>query len=324
MTWELEWMMEFFKKRNLLVTQRSSFLALAGIAVSVLVAGCSTTPTVQEAALWDDASQPQSAEQKWEQIDTLSRIELAKIAGSTYVARPRLVNDTGRRAPYFSTVTDHEDSFVERSNEKVAKTRNLRFANYEANRFRSINEEVPPGFEQIQIGYRHIASGMICPFGLSTEDDSFSLSITQIRLFNQQGTDVGCDFRTSTGGLITVFSSYWPDITQEQHAAAADQQIRTQFNTAKALDVGIVSVEDYNPATMGTATASGYDISEAGAERQLKSSYWIVKTRQWHVKVRATHFLDDPLTELFAAIFHSRTHVDVYNAAGRVVGEIDV
>ncbi|MEL6378541.1 MAG: hypothetical protein AAGK25_12650 [Pseudomonadota bacterium] len=302
-------------------TKRGSAAAVA--VLGILAAGC-TTELTQQADLWDSQVVPQTPQQKWEQLDDMSRIELAAISRSVYVASPRVQAVNSARSPYFSTVADHEKSVRASEDKTVRKTRNLRFATYDAETYQSINDEVPPGFEQVNIGYQHVKSGMICPFGLATEDDTYAIAITNIRLFDQQSTDVGCDYKTTTGGYITIFSSYWPDITQAQHAAAANQQIRDRFKTDKALDVVIVTLEDYNAATMGTATASGYDISEAGAEKPIKSSVWVAKTRQWHVKARATHYMDDPLTELFAAMMHNRTHVDVFNTGGRVLGEIDV
>lgn len=304
-------------------TLKTKILVTAGLIAGMTISGCAT-PVTQEASRWEQDNAPLTAAEKWAQIDSLSRLELAEIATSVYIAAPRSASTRNAPSPFFSTVSDHERSFEERSDDHVRKTRNLRFANYQADKFESINNQLPPGFEAVDIGYKHISSGMICPFGLSTQDDKFSIEITNIRLFNQESTDVGCDFKTSTGGLISLFSSYWPEITQEQHAASADKLIRDQFGTDKALEVPIATLEDYNPATMGTATASGYDISEKNSLQKIKSSLWLVKTRDWHVKARATHFMSDELTELFASVMHNRTHVDVYNNAGRVIGEIDV
>jgi len=314
--------MGLFHKTATFSSTITTRVTAAGIALA-LAAGCTTAPT-QRVDLWDQENAPKSANQKWAQLDDLTRLELADIANSVYVAAPRIALANGGPSSYFSTVSDHERAFEERSNDKVRKTRNLRFNSYDADKFESINNEVPPGFVLTQIGYQHQNSGMICPFGMATEDESFGLEITQIRLFDNASTDVGCDYKTNGGGLITIFASHWPEITQEQHAAAADKQIRDQFTTELALEVPMVTLDDYNPAIMGTATASGYDISEENSLQKIKSSVWVVKTRDWHVKARATHFMSDALTELFAAIMHNRTHVDVFNHAGSILGEIDV
>lgn len=260
-------------------------------------------------------------------VDGLNRIELAELNANAEIFET-LPSAQTVSAPYFETVFDHEKSVSELQNpdeKSISKALNFNVDTYKPQQYTSVQDTLPPGWQQINEGYLHLNSGLVCVYGASTEGDEYTFSLTQIRLFDDQSTDVGCDYEASTGGFITVFASYWPEITQENHFQSADQQIKTQFNTDKAVDVPIIITDGYDVEVMGLPSTSGYEVSPQNSLNKVVSSLRLVKTYDWHVKARVTHASNDGLTMLFGGILFNRAHTEVYNKNSSVpTGGIDV
>ena len=217
--------------------------------------------------------------------------------------------------PISPTPIAHERVVVDASTDED-KTRNNRIralSGFDVDiPYTSINDPLPSGWVRTDGAILHENSGMTCSLAFTTDDDLFSVQLARLHQFDEQGLDVACSFVSNTSGVITIFSSYWPTITQEDHAANAAQNIRDNFNTVKSLPVPVVELTDEGGTEYEETSAIGYEIDpQSEAASPLKSSLWLVKTGGWHIKARATHAMDDKLTEVFASVMFVRAHLEV-------------
>ncbi len=82
----------------------------------------------------------------------------------------------------------------------------------------------------------------------------------------------------------------------------------------KTLPVPLVELSDENGNEFEEPVAIGYEVAPGAdnpTDPTLKSSMWLVKTGGWHVKARATHLMEDKMTEIFAAVMFVTAHLEV-------------
>lgn len=266
-------------------------------------------------------------------LDGLSRLELAEIANNSITAAPvPLTRNISNDSVFIPAAVEHEASEDRIGQDRdsadiVRKASNFNTFSFSPERYQSVQSTLPPGWREVKNGLLHQNSGMVCIYGLSTEDEKFSMELDNIKRYDETSTDVGCNYKTNTGALVTIWSSKWPEISQAQHFAAADSAIRENFKITQSLPVTVAVTEGYDPELMGMPTAVGYEATVPNNLQKLKTSLWLVKTGNWHVKARATHYLQDGTTEIIAALLFSEAHKQVYDQNGNLAGvssEFDV
>ena len=186
------------------------------------------------------------------------------------------------------------------------------------------------GFVRGENGLVHEPSGLHCAYGhaikftnRSTKAERTSaLALAAIRVFSEAGTDVSCQYVSEDGGsVITVFASYWPDVSLDDHYAEAFKLIQDEFSGGQAAesisfapgpdgDFGFETVApgeiDQPHGTMVAAFTGGAETTNG-----FKTGLWLDKVKGWHVKVRATHAEAAHEVEVLAAMLHAFAMLEV-------------
>ncbi len=181
---------------------------------------------------------------------------------------------------------------------------------------------------------RHLESGLLCPSAISLGDDGRPFALERVIEFDEKGRDVACHYQASDNGdAITAYASYWPEISLEQHAAAAAQGImqNNQVTAQVSLPVVELKTEDADGALgelisgMEEPVAGGFEIGAVNGV-PYRTSLWLVKTHGWHVKLRATYAASDQSAELLSAIQFLASHLAVRakNMAEPIAPGVDV
>jgi len=153
----------------------------------------------------------------------------------------------------------------------------------------------------------HSQTGLICPpfFGIETDDVKLTFGLTEVRAFAADGTDVACNFVTEDNTTImTVFASYWPDMSSDDHMLQALQQTAQTFDSPRAIPVPLISVEPdgenlFDGPTDAAAIAFGSRRSQRG-----QTAVFLRVVDDWHVKVRVTTLQSSDEPIIAAAIWH--------------------
>jgi len=308
--------------------------ALICFSTMAVMAGCATSPVND---YYEDEVQLSGTELGLQNLldgktslDGLSRIDLAKAANQFDLIEPddaRAINISGTStATFLPGMAIHEESIVKsKSAQKLfglntdkRKVRNLnqQVEEYDAQPISSVQNELPVGWSELENGLLHENSGMICPFGLSAKDDEFAVRLERIRMYDDKNEDVSCAFTTNTGALITIFSSYWPKVSQADHAESAARAIASGADGVtiqKTTSVVVPTVKTEDGQELEKPVGIGFEGKITKSKREVKTSLWLVKTKGWHVKARATHLIEDPLTEIFTVLLFVKTHLDVHD-----------
>lgn len=188
------------------------------------------------------------------------------------------------------------------------------------------------GWRDVGESYVHIYSGMTCPKGEviiamtgAGDAEAAPLPLKQISVFDEAGGDVACNYENPDYGVyLTFYASNWPDITLDDHFAAALRDIVDRFSitsetyaiTAETKDDD--EGEDAGPSSIEAETKAGAYILEPVDGRTFKTVLWLNKSGDWHVKGRATFVVEmergQPafsLTEILAAALYSDKLKDV-------------
>ncbi len=170
--------------------------------------------------------------------------------------------------------------------------------------------------------YRHAYSGMTCQKAMimliAIDDDTSNLALVPlggIQVYDENGLDTSCSYQSELLGIyITLYASKWPDVTLEDHYAAALNDIVNQLPIASgAMTMTADSKTEDGQATsiQGDTKAAAF-ILEPINGKTLKTILWLNKTGDWHVKARVTYVMPEDKgdtqifsTELFAAIAYS-------------------
>lgn len=277
-------------------------IALAGF---VAATACATAPN-NETALF-----PQNNSYT-EELADLSRIEMTE----RFAFERQSSNLDGVAVSVAWKPSGHETHF------KNPKRPSKRIYNEEADEngtiFEIQNSMTPPGWRDESTAMFHIESGLRCPVVINLESLSRQYDLTQIVHFDETNRNVACAYLdNASGGQFNIFASHWPDITQEEHAIGAVSAIFDAHNVIEEMEVLVATIalsdeeEDAELfAGLELPHAIGFKVSD-DAGTHAKTALWVVKTLDWHVKVRATFGLNDEISELIAALYFATSHLDV-------------
>lgn len=177
-------------------------------------------------------------------------------------------------------------------------------------------EVTPDGWKRAGTKLVHKESGLECPgsFNLANEDGTKRLlDLAGVSTYDQRGRDVSCNYGIEGDATVTVYASYYPTMSLDEHAAGALAAIRRNFTVKGELPVTVVAVEAKDRrATDGLpeALSGAFDVGEINGV-PYKTAIWIAKTHGWHVKTRATYAQADFMSELTAAILFGVNYVNV-------------
>ena len=158
----------------------------------------------------------------------------------------------------------------------------------------------------------HQESGLECPaeIDLTLNEDGHTsgklYTLEGVTKFDQRGRDVACNFIADGDAIITLYASFYPDISLEDHAASAAAAIRQNFNVRAQLPIVTMEMtRDANSAEPSPPTIAGaFDVGDINGV-PYKTALWVSKTHGWHVKARATYARSDTGTELVSALIFS-------------------
>jgi hypothetical protein len=179
-----------------------------------------------------------------------------------------------------------------------------------------IQDALPAGWRRQDNRLVHIESGLECPFEFNFKSDEAGgvLRLKDVTVYDQANRDVSCNYANGGAAAITVYASFYPDITVEDHAAAAVAAMRQSFTLKGVLPVVTVEIEDKGAGTstadLEAPIAGAFDIGDINGA-PYKTALWIAKTQGWHVKARATYAQADATTELVAAVMFAANYLNV-------------
>ncbi len=181
----------------------------------------------------------------------------------------------------------------------------------------AVAEELPAGWRRADNRLVHRQSGLECPLEFDFSEDGKGagvLSLKDITAYDEAGRDVSCNYANGGASLITVYAAFYPEISVEDHAAAAVAAMRQTFMLKTVLPVVSVEIEDKDAgattADLEPPIAGAFDIGEINGE-PYKTALWIAKTQGWHVKARATYAQADITSELVAAVIFAANYLNV-------------
>lgn len=180
-----------------------------------------------------------------------------------------------------------------------------------------VNDQLPAGWRRVETRLIHIESGLECPleFDFSAGNEKRgALTLIDVTIYDEANRDVSCNYSSGGAAVITMYASYYPDTTVEDHAAAAVAAMRQTFMLKGVLRVVTVEIENKDAGTstadLEAPIAGAFDIGDVNGE-PYKTSLWIAKTRGWHVKARATYAQADATSELVAAVMFAANYLNV-------------
>jgi hypothetical protein len=194
-----------------------------------------------------------------------------------------------------------------------------------------IEETLPAGWRRQDDRLLHVESGLECPlnFDFSTDEKKSVLSLKDVTVYDQANRDVSCNYANGGAAAVTLYASYYPDISVEDHASAAVASMRRNFQLKGVLPVVTVEIEDKDAGTttadLEAPIAGAFDIGEIGGA-PYKTAIWIAKTQGWHVKTLATYAQADATTELVAAVIFAVNYlnIDMKSKTGPAAAGADV
>lgn len=181
--------------------------------------------------------------------------------------------------------------------------------------FTSASVALPAGWSHMQgDAVRHDASGLECAGQITLANEKRIFTLRQLKSFDDRNMDVACDYATGSGHYLTFYASFWPRMSLEESYSGAVAAIRQRFDVQSTVAVPLAKMKSNEPDPvyegLEQQMAAGFNIGPVDGV-PYRTSLWLAKTHGWHVKTRATYPVDDPMTELVAAITFSFAHVKV-------------
>ncbi len=267
-------------------------------------------------------------------IGQLSRIEWANLAKNMtsistgdehYISQIKKPSGSTKQEPVRAITVAHEDSSNNKNDQGRGFQKHLNQFSYEPRNYTSVANDLPAGWVQLDGAILHQNSGLVCQTSMDTQDTGYTLTLTRLHQFDAKDLDVACSYESNTGAFITLYASYYPDLSQEDHAILAARHIRDRFNPIGTLPVPVVEISTDSGEIFETPSAVGYDISQKNSDLKLKTSLWVVKTGDWHVKARATHRQNDSISEITAVSMFAVAHITIKGKnGGSNLDELDV
>ncbi|MEK7266277.1 MAG: hypothetical protein AAB227_09285 [Pseudomonadota bacterium] len=162
----------------------------------------------------------------------------------------------------------------------------------------------------------HNESGLAClmEMELGEGKDKRSLTLLDIAQYDQRGRDVSCNYTIGGMSAITLYASFYPDLSAEDHAQGAVAAIGQNFTIKKILPVTVAEVtrkgENGEKIKLPAPIAGGFDVGEINGV-PFKTSIWLAKTHGWHVKARATYAQSDIAAEVSAALLFALNYLRI-------------
>lgn len=178
----------------------------------------------------------------------------------------------------------------------------------------------------------HNESGLACAIEIELGDNKNNkrpLTLFDIAQYDQRGRDVSCNYTLAGTATITLYASFYPDMSVEDHAKGAVAAIGQNFAIKKVLPVTVAEIsrkgENGEDIKLPAPIAGGFDVGEINGVH-YKTSIWLVKTHGWHVKARATYAQSDIAAETAAALLFALNYsrIDVKNRNDPTVEGADV
>jgi hypothetical protein len=177
-------------------------------------------------------------------------------------------------------------------------------------------EATPEGWKREGTKLIHRESGLECPASFNLAGDNGAdrlLDLSGVTAYDRRGRDVSCNYGIAGDATVTVYASYYPTMSLDEHAAGAVAAIRRNFQVKGELPVTVVTVEPKDTAPtdkLPEALSGAFDVGEINGV-PYKTAIWIAETHGWHVKTRATYAQTDFMSELTAAILFGVNYVNV-------------
>jgi hypothetical protein len=186
----------------------------------------------------------------------------------------------------------------------------------EESKFNLASDDSPAGWRREDAKLVHRESGLECPasFDLGDEGRPRALRLLGVAAYDQRGRDISCNYQIEGEASITVYASYYPDLSLEDHAAGAVAAMRQNFDIKSALPVISIEIETKDQEASGEklppALSGAFDVGAINGV-PYKTAIWLAQTHGWHVKTRATYAQSDFTSEMTAAVLFSVNYLNV-------------
>lgn len=185
----------------------------------------------------------------------------------------------------------------------------------------------PAGWKRERQLLVHEESGLACVLDLDLGEGKASrtMILADIVQYDQRGRDVSCNYVMDGMTAISLYASFYPDISAEDHAKSAVAAMAQNFTIKKALPVTVAEVsrkdDSGKEVMLPSPIAGGFDVGEINGV-PCKTAIWLAKTHGWHVKARATYAQSDITAETIAALLFAVNYsrIDIKNEADPTVG----
>lgn len=178
-------------------------------------------------------------------------------------------------------------------------------------------DSLPGGWRENGAGARHTNSGLGCPATLTLpRSDGATMTLQRLRIvaFDTASTDVGCGYRNEARTYaVTVFATYWPEMTAGDHLAAAAQDMVRRLPVAAETPALGATVKDAESRRQVTIEAFAYDARMN--DRMVHNAVWIAVVDGWHMKTLATLLPPDTQSDLGGLQVETSAVVDVLGGA---------
>lgn len=178
------------------------------------------------------------------------------------------------------------------------------------------DEAAPEGWRRDGTKLIHRESGLECPnsFNLGDDQQVRELALLGVTTYDQRGRDISCNYQIEGEASITVYASFYPDLSLQDHAAGAVAAMRQNFDIKGTLPIISIEVESKDTATSGeklkAALSGAFDVGEINGV-PYKTAIWLAETHGWHVKTRATYAQSDFTSEMTAAVLFSVNYLNI-------------
>lgn len=176
-------------------------------------------------------------------------------------------------------------------------------------------EDENGGWIETEDGLLHTISGMTCAWAhpvVLGEDEMILLALSDITVYDDKGYDTSCDYLSEDQHYYyTVYASYWPDVSLQEHFEAAAQIMLSEFPFKEVTPV-VTSGMELDNGDIQETLAAGF-LTQPLNNNEYFTGVWLNKANDWHVKVRATFTPAELGPQLSAALLHSMTMVKILN-----------
>ncbi len=176
--------------------------------------------------------------------------------------------------------------------------------------------KAPQGWTSDDTKLIHRESGLQCPaaFTLPGEDGDRLLALTAVSAYDRRNRDVSCNYAIDGDAAVTLYASYYPEMTLDDHAAGAVAAIRQNFSIRGELPVAVIEVEGESGDTLEpklpVPLSGAFDVGDINGV-PFKTAIWLAKTHGWHVKTRATYAQSDVTAEIAAAVLFGANYLNI-------------